>query len=202
MPVSYDDPAVQTHDVCPGQDGCFPAYLTGIVANLDLRLQSIGTPIDEAIWPEVTGFTEEQFRAAVRAAAGGRTQDFSASGMSQSLIAYPDWLYLPKPESVDADLVSTANWVASSFWPNVDLREPLRAAWIAFAVGSYRKAATNLGPVLEQVGTTWGPTRGTDSNALWAWLRLVAILDTLIRDQAVDSVLAAVSQGPGMIVCA
>ncbi len=30
MPVSYDDPAVQTHDVCPGQDGCFPAYLTGI----------------------------------------------------------------------------------------------------------------------------------------------------------------------------
>src|SRR6266511_5571724 len=32
MPVSYDDPAVQTHDVCPGQDGCFPAYLTGIGA--------------------------------------------------------------------------------------------------------------------------------------------------------------------------
>ena len=33
MPVSYDDPAVQTHDVCPGQDGCFPAYLTGIGAS-------------------------------------------------------------------------------------------------------------------------------------------------------------------------
>src|SRR6266540_1214459 len=36
MPVSYDDPAVQTHNVCPGQDGCFPAYLTGIVSNPEL----------------------------------------------------------------------------------------------------------------------------------------------------------------------
>src|SRR6266540_3962497 len=37
MPVSYDDPAVQTHDVCPGQDGCFPAYLTGIGARRVFR---------------------------------------------------------------------------------------------------------------------------------------------------------------------